>query len=775
HQLFEKQVEKTPDAVAVVFENEQLTYRQLNQRANQLSHYLEKLGVGPEILVGICVERSLEMAIALLGILKAGGAYVPLDPNQPQQRLDFMLQDAGCSVLITQKRLTETLRTYAGKVIYLDADWELIAQAQESNPTSNVQATNLAYLIYTSGSTGQSKGVMVEHSSLVNAYYSWEKAYQLGSQVLCHLQMANFSFDVFTGDLVRALCSGGKLVLCPRELLLESQQLYELMCQQQVDCADFVPVVLRNLVEYLEKSQQKLDFMQLVICGSDSWYGAEYQRFRAVLGEKTRLINSFGVTEATIDSSYFEHTTGELTSEQLVPIGRPYSNSQLYILDANLQPVPIGVMGELYIGGKGLARGYHNRPDLTTEKFIHNIFSQKSQARLYKTGDLVRYLPDGNIEFLGRIDNQVKIRGFRIELGEIEALLSQHPAVSETVVVVREDIPGNKRLVAYIVANGILQSSDIRNFLKDKLPDYMIPSAFVQLDVLPLTPNGKIDRRALPAPAPSNLELANTFVAPCTLVESKLAQIWAEVLRVEQVGIYDNFFELGGDSILTIQIVAKANQAGLRLTAKQLFQYQNIAELASVCLTTEKTTQAEQGLVTGLVPLTPIQHWFFRQNLLESHHYNQAVLLEAQQAIAPDILRQSIQHLYIHHDALRLRFEQTNSGWQQVIVPPESEVTLTRCDFSTLLAAEQQPAIEAAATKLQASFDLSSGLLIQVALFDLGIHQASRLLIIIHHLAVDGVSWRILLEDLQTVYQQLSQGKTVNLPAKTTSFKQWSH
>jgi amino acid adenylation domain-containing protein len=581
HQLFEQQVEKTPDAVAVVFENQQLTYRQLNQRANQLAHYLQKLGVGPEVLVGICVERSLEMAIALLGILKAGGAYVPLNPNQPQQRLDFMLQDAECSILLTQVRLTETLRTYTGKVIYLDADWELIALEQETNPTSNIQATNLAYLIYTSGSTGKSKGVMVEHSSLVNAYYAWEKAYQLGTQVRCHLQMANFSFDVFTGDFVRALCSGGKLVLCPRELLLESEKLYQLMYQQQVDCAEFVPVVLRNLVEYLEKSQQKLDFMRLVLCGSDSWYGAEYQRFSAVVGQQTRLINSFGVTEATIDSSYFEHTTEELAAQQLVPIGKPFANSQLYILDANLQLVPIGVIGELYIGGKGLARGYHRRPDLTAQKFIPHIFSQQSSTRLYKTGDLVRYLPDGNIEFFGRIDNQVKIRGFRIELGEIEAVLTQHPAVNETVVVVREDIPGNKRLVAYIVAHGFLPTADIRNFLKDKLPDYMIPSAFVQLDILPLTHNGKINRQALPVPKILSSELSTNYQAPKSEIEKNIAKVWKQVLQVEKVGIHDNFFDLGGHSLLVVQINMKLREILNRdLSIVEIFQNPTIKSLA---------------------------------------------------------------------------------------------------------------------------------------------------------------------------------------------------
>jgi amino acid adenylation domain-containing protein len=763
HQLFEKQVEKTPDAVAVVFENEQLTYRQLNQRANQLGHYLQKLGVGAEVLVGICVERSLDMAIALLGILKAGGVYVPLDPNQPQQRLDFMLQDAECSVLLTQKRLTETLRTYTGKVIYLDADWKLIAQEQKSNPTSNVQATNLAYLIYTSGSTGKSKGVMVEHSSLVNAYYSWEKAYQLDSQVRCHLQMANFSFDVFTGDLVRALCSGGKLVLCPRELLLESQQLYELICQQQVDCAEFVPVVLRNLVEYLEKSQQKLDFMRLVICGSDSWYGAEYQRFRAVLGEDTRLINSFGVTEATIDSSYFEPTTGELASEQLVPIGRPYANNKLYILDANLQPVPIGVMGELYIGGNGLARGYHNRPDLTAEKFIPNIFSQKSQARLYKTGDLVRYLPDGNIEFLGRIDNQIKLRGFRIELGEIEALLSQNPAVSETVVVVREDIPGNKRLVAYIVANSILQTSDIRNFLKDKLPNYMIPSAFVQLDVLPLTPNGKIDRRTLPTPATEE-QVVQTQRTP---IEEVLAGIWTEILSRECIGNHDNFFDLGGHSLLATQVISRIRDTfKIEIPLSYLFDSPTIAECAQ-----RIETKIRTGEKLEIPPIKPVSRnenlplsfaqqrlWLMCQLVTNGDFYNNTEVLKVSGQLNIAALKQSINEIVRRHEVLRTTFPIVQ-GQPTIAIAPSLTISLPVIDLRVLNQQQREAKIiQIAIEEAKQPFDLTQGPLFRVTLLWLDSTEYI-LLLNEHHIISDGWSMGIWVEELTTLYEAYCAGK----------------
>ncbi|HEY9693239.1 MAG TPA: amino acid adenylation domain-containing protein [Oculatellaceae cyanobacterium] len=775
HQLFEQQVERTPDAIAVVFEHQQLTYRQLNQKANSLAHYLRKLGVGADDLVGICVERSLDIIISMLGVLKAGGAYLPLDPCYPQQRLAFMLEDAEVSVLLTQQRLLEWLPQCNGKVICLDK-WETIASENQDNPAINVKPNNLAYTIYTSGSTGKSKGVQIEHRSLANAYFAWEQAYQLRTTATCHLQMASFSFDVFTGDMVRALCSGGKLVLCPRDLLLSPQMLYQLMVREKIDCAEFVPVVLRNLLQYLETSKQRLDFMKLIVCGSDSWYGSEYKKVREFCSEQTIVINSFGLTEATIDNSYFESTAIDLLGDQLLPIGRPFANTQIYILDQHLQPVPINVPGELYISGAGLARGYLNRPELTAEKFIDHSFNGSNQSlRLYKTGDLARYLPDGNIEFIGRLDYQVKIRGFRIELAEIEAVLSQHVAVQSSVVVDREDESGSKRLIAYVVPHSGKSptTSELHQFLQERLPDYMIPAAFVVLEELPLTPNGKVDRNSLPTLDLSRPELETALVVPRSSVEEQLASIWAEVLGIKQVGIHDNFFELGGDSILSIQIISKANQAGLQLTPKLLFQHQTIAELAVVVGTTQ-TLQAEQNLVVGQLPLTPIQHWFFEEDFADPHHWNQAVLLEVRQPVNVTLLQQAIQQLLLHHDALRLRFVQSESGWQQFNAEPDNIVPFTQIDLSALSVDEQKNAIASTASEIQASLNLAQGSIVRVALFDLGATQASRLLIVIHHLAVDGVSWRILISDLQTAYEQLNRGEAIKLPAKTTSFKYWA-
>ncbi|MFM6106645.1 MAG: amino acid adenylation domain-containing protein, partial [Sphaerospermopsis kisseleviana] len=772
HQLFESQVEKTPNAVAVVFENQQLTYLELNQRANQLGNYLKSLGVRPELLVGICIERSLEMIVGLLGILKAGGAYVPLDPHYPPERLAQMLNDSQASILLTQQKLLQKLSDYTGLLIDLDSQWQVISQDGEQNIVSEVQADNLAYVIYTSGSTGKPKGVMISHRSLVNAYWGWEEAYQLSTHTSSHLQMASFSFDVFTGDMVRALCSGGKLVLCPRELLLMPEQLYQLMQTEKVDCGEFVPVVMRNLIGYLEKTGQNLELLKVLVVGSDSWYVQEYQQLQRLCHQNTRIINSYGTSETTIDSCYFESSAINLASDVLVPIGRPLSNIKIYILDGNLKPVPIGVHGELYIGGAGVARGYLNQPELTQAKFIPNPFSDVKSERLYKTGDLARYLADGNIEYLGRIDNQVKVRGFRIELSEIEAVLNTHPQIQQAVVMVTEDIYVHKRLVAYIaISDNFITSNQVREFLKQKLPDYMVPSAFVTLETLPLTPNGKIDKKALPTP--DEIAPSTAYVAPTTEIEEIFTKIWQELLLKEKVSIHDNFFEIGGDSILSIQVVSRAKNLGIQITPKQIFQNQTIAELARVANTTVSVI-AQQGIITGVAPLTPIQHWFFAQNKPEVHHYNQSVLLQIPNHLQSKLIEIALKKLLAHHDALRLRFRSFGSEYQQINQGLDEEVPFTVVDLSSIAKVSQPQALEKIATEYQASLNLSAGPIMQVVMFNLGSESDARLLIIIHHLAVDGVSWRILLSDLETIYQQLITQKPIELGAKTTAFIDWA-
>jgi amino acid adenylation domain-containing protein/non-ribosomal peptide synthase protein (TIGR01720 family) len=772
HELFERQVHLTPDAVAVVFENQQLTYKQLNSRANQLAHYLQTLGVGADMLVGICMERSLEMVVGLLGILKAGGTYVPLDPNYPQERLSYMLSDSQVSVLLTQQRLVEKLPQHSAQVVCLDTDWNLIAQKSEENSISGVQAGNLAYVIYTSGSTGQPKGVLVLHQGLLNLVFWHQRTFEISASDRA-TQLAGTAFDASVWELWPYLSAGASIYLVKADILSSLHGLRDWLICQQITIS-FVPTPLAEGLLTLEWNDCTL---RMLLTGGDRLH----QYPSALI--PFQLVNNYGPTENTVVT-----TSGLVVANEhqdiLPSIGRAIANTQVYILDQYLQPVPIGVPGELHIGGDSLALGYLNRPELTQEKFIPNPFNNSSvqNSKLYKTGDLACYLPDGNIEYLGRIDNQVKIRGFRIELGEVETTLSQHPSILQIAVLVREDIPGDtctersrsKRLVAYLVLkqDHVLTVSYLRQFLKETLPEYMIPAAFVFLQALPLTSNGKVDQRALPAPD-SRQELEVSFVAPRTPIEEMLASIWADVLRVKQVGIYDNFFELGGDSILSLQIIARANQAGLQLNPKQLFENPTIVELMAIAGTTKKI-QAEQGLVTGQLPLTPIQHWAFEQNLHEPHHYNQSVLLSIPFDVKPELLKGVLQQLLLHHDALRLRFTPEGKSWQQFNAAFEKTVPLNIVDLSTMPSKQQQEALENAGNEFQASLNLVAGPLLQVVLFQFGNGQPSKLLVIIHHLAVDGVSWRILLEDLLNAYQQLSSGKAIQLPSKTTSFKYWA-
>ena len=584
HQLIELQVQRTPEALAVVFENETLTYRELNRRANVLAHALQASGVGPEVLVGVCMERSMELVVALLAILKAGGAYVPLDPTYPQERLTYMIQDAQMPVLLTQRRWRDLLPTGGMQIICLDGDWQ--ACGQEENPVSSVQPGNMAYMIYTSGSTGRPKGVINIHRGLCNRLHWMQQAYQLTAADRV-LQKTPFSFDVSVWEFFWPLLTGACLVVARPGGHQDPAYLASLIDEQQITTLHFVPSMLQMFL--LEPGLEECcKSLKRVICSGEALPFELQERFFSRLAAE--LHNLYGPTEASIDVTYWQCQPG--SHDRTVPIGRPIANTQIYILDGSSRPMPVGVHGELYIGGVGVARGYYNRPELTTEKFVRNPFSKEATDRLFRTGDLARYRPDGAIEFLGRIDHQVKIRGFRIELGEIEAVLSQHPAIKEVVVLAREDVPGNKRLVAYLVpAVGVsghqtfqvpLFVEDVRNFLKDKLPHYMIPAAFVFLDALPLSANGKVDRKALPAPDTLRPKLEEAFVAPRNPVEEALAGIWAQILGIDKVGIHDNFFDLGGASIQSLQIIAKAGEAGLQLTPEMLFEHQTVAELAAV-------------------------------------------------------------------------------------------------------------------------------------------------------------------------------------------------
>ncbi|MBG1267392.1 non-ribosomal peptide synthetase/type I polyketide synthase [Nostoc sp. WHI] len=783
HQLFEEQVELTPNAVAVVFGHQRLTYQELNSRANQLAHYLQELEIKPDTLIGICLERSLDIFVGILGILKAGAAYVPLDPDYPQERLDYMFSDSQVSMLLTTKKLVTQIPEHGTQLVYLDVDWDVIATKGQQNLASEVRPENLAYVIYTSGSTGRPKGVMVPHCSLVNAYFGWEQAYQLRTKTSSHLQMANFSFDVFTGDLVRGLCSGAKLVLCPREWLLAPELLYKLMREEKVDCAEFVPAVIRNLIAYLEKTKQNLDFMRVLAVGSDSWYVKEYEEFQGFCGQETRLINSYGVSEATIDSCYFESTNVKLPVEALVPIGKPFPNVQIYILDSALQPVPIGVLGELYIGGAGLAHGYLNRPDLTQERFIANPLSNEPTSRLYKTGDLARFLADGNIEFLGRIDNQVKIRGFRIELAEIEAVLRQHPTVSQTVVIAREDIPSDsctdrsrsKRLVAYVVGNqdSVPVISDLRRFLKEKLPEYMIPAAFMVLETIPLTPNGKVNYRELPAPEISRAGLEASFIAPRNPIEEILAQIWVDVLGVKQVGIHDNFFELGGHSLIATQLISRIRTAlKVELPLRSLFEASTVADLAErIALQQDAphliNAPSLQSVVRdGQLPLSFAQQrlWFLDQLEPNSAFYNIAGAARLQGELNVIALEQSLGEIIRRHEGLRTNFITQKDGQAVQIVRPNAAFTMPVVDLRQLPASEGEIEIQRLATaEAQQPFDLANKLLIRATLLVLS-KTEHILLFCMHHIVSDGWSMGVFVQETAVIYGAFSQGQPTPLP-----------
>jgi len=546
HQLFEEQVAKTPDAIAVVFGNQLLTYKKLNERANKLAHYLRKLDVGPEILVGLWIERSLEMLVGVLGILKAGGAYVPLNPAYPKERLEFFLTDIAAPVLLTQQSLLALLPAHSAQIVCLDRDWDTIDQESPNNPFCSSIAENLAYVIYTSGSTGIPKGVSIVHSNTV-ALISWAKSVFEIEEISGMLASTTYCFDLSVFEFFLPLTQGGQLILV--------ENLLQLSASQGIEGITLINTVPSAITELLRMNKIPESVQTICLAGEPlktELVNRLYQQTKV-----KKIIDLYGPTEDTTYS-----TVSLRKPQKRASIGRPIANTQIYILDNYLQPVPIGISGEIHIGGDGLARGYLNRPELTAEKFIKNHFSDDPKARLYKTGDLARYLPDGTIEYLGRIDHQVKIRGFRIELGEIESALGQHPHLREVVVGVYESIPGDKRLVAYLVPQGASAPtpSELRDFLKPKLPEYMVPSAFVFLEDLPLTPNGKLDRKALPEPDQSHNELEADFVAPRSPVEKLLAEIWSNVLRIDRVGIHDNFFELGGHSLLAVKVIVEVNK-----------------------------------------------------------------------------------------------------------------------------------------------------------------------------------------------------------------------
>ena len=588
--LFELQAATTPSAVAVVFEGEHLTYGELNRRANQLAHYLKSRGVGPDVPVGVCLERSVEMVVGLLGVLKAGGAYMPLDPEYPASRLETMLGEIKAPVVLLQERFGAQLPAAAsGERLCLDRDWEVVATQSEDNPSRRLSPENLAYILYTSGSTGGPKAVMNTHGGICNRLQWMQEAYQLSASDRV-LQKTAYSFDVSVWEFFWPLMTGARLVVAAPGAQRDPAAQLELFAREGITVVHFVPTMLRAFLE--QEDLNGCETLRDVICSGEALSWELQERFFQRVG--ANLHNLYGPTEAAIDVTSWECRRSERVER--VPIGRPIANTQVYVLNQRMEPVPVGVAGELYLGGAGLARGYWRKPELTAEKFVPDPFSQVAGSRLYRTGDRVRWRSDGALEFLGRLDEQVKLRGYRIELGEIEAVLEKVPGVREAVVIVREDEPGDQRLAAYVVLGqdtGKLDIGQLRKDLTEKLPAYMIPAHIVPLERLPLTANGKVDRKALPAPNQS-VTMTNNYETPRTPIEERLCAIFCEVLREEQVSVISDFFELGGHSLLATQVISRINSAfSVEIPIRTLFERASVRGLAE---TLEDVLQNEQKL-----------------------------------------------------------------------------------------------------------------------------------------------------------------------------------
>ncbi|MDH0896152.1 MULTISPECIES: non-ribosomal peptide synthetase, partial [unclassified Pseudomonas] len=749
HQLIEAQVERASLSPALAFGAQTLSYTELNTRANRLAHHLIALGVQPDGLVGIAVERSIEMVVGLLAILKAGGAYVPLDPDYPAERLAYMLDDSGVRLLLSQSHLALPLAEGVQR-IDLDQAGDWLEGYSGNNPEVALDGESLAYVIYTSGSTGRPKGAGNRHSALTNRLCWMQQAYGLdGSDTV--LQKTPFSFDVSVWEFFWPLMVGARLAIAAPGDHRDPAKLVALINREGVNTLHFVPSMLQAFLQASEVVS--CTSLKRIVCSGEALPVDTQQQVFARL-PRASLYNLYGPTEAAIDVTHWSCVD---EGRDTVPIGRPIGNLGCHVLDDNLQPVPVGVLGELYLLGEGLARGYHRRPALTGERFVASPFDDG--ARMYRTGDLARYRADGVIEYAGRIDHQVKLRGLRIELGEVEARLLEHERVREAAVLAVD----GKQLVGYVVLSDEVGGwrDVLVAHLAQSLPDYMVPTHWISLACMPLSPNGKLERKALPRPDVCTAQ--HTYVAPQSELEQRLAAIWQDVLKRERVGRNDNFFELGGDSIVSIQVVSRARQAGIRFTPKDLFQHQTVSSLAAVAAVGAATWRIDQGAVTGEVSLTPVQHWFFELPMASRDHWNQSLLLDARQPIVPEVLEMALRSVVKRHDALRLRFAFEGAEWRQWYADTDVDQDLLW----------HGPDGEAFHDRVQRSLDLAQGPLLRAALLQCqGGRQ--RLLLAIHHLVVDGVSWRILLEDLQAAYQSLTAGQEPALPDKTSSYQAWA-
>ncbi|HZF09202.1 MAG TPA: amino acid adenylation domain-containing protein, partial [Thermoanaerobaculia bacterium] len=825
HERFAAQAARTPDAVALTAppgapgapgEREgggELTYGELAGRAGRLAAVLRRRGVGAESLVAICLERSLDLVVALLAVLEAGGAYLPLDPAYPPEQLGFMVDDSGARVLVSRPELAARLPPHGAQLVTADDGEGGAEDATEAAAPLDSGGDLLAYVIYTSGSTGRPKGVAVTHGDVSRLLAATHPFFGFGPDDVWTL-LHSYAFDFSVWEIWGALAHGGRLVVVPYAVSRAPEELLRLLAAERVTVLNQTPGAFAQLAPAALAGSaggaggvggaggEGLPDLRLVIFGGEALDPAVLAGWLGRFGEtRPRLVNMYGITETTVHATWRPLGSADLAmpASPASPIGRPLAHLQVHLLDRHGRLVPLGVAGEMHVGGTALARGYLGRPELTAERFLPDGFGGGGRgARLYKTGDLARWRPDGELEFLGRADRQVKIRGHRVELGEVEAALAACPGVRAAAVVARER-DGVRRLVAYVAytadAADLAEqtAADLRTRLSRTLPEPMLPAAIVRLAALPLTPNGKVDLRALAAlPALEDAEDAAAAragaaerIAPRGPVEELLAGLWAEVLRLPEVGVHDNFFALGGDSILSLQVVARASQAGCRITPRQLFEHPTIAGLAAAIENTEQNARQiaepsgarEEDEAAGEVPLTPIQRWFLDREPADPHHFNQALLLAVRRPppAPPAALARAIAALVAHHDALRLRFRRDEGRWRQRRLAPAStgRQEMVRIDLSGLAEERVRTAVTAAAAAAQQSLDLAAGPLLRALWLDLPAGEA-RLFLAVHHLAVDGVSWRILLDDLATAWRQIGRGEPARLPPRTASFRRWA-
>ncbi|RBL90698.1 non-ribosomal peptide synthetase [Chitinophaga flava] len=754
--LFREQALLRADERVLVGGAVELTYRELDERSNQVAHYLQSRGVKAESLVAVCMDRSPLLVICMLGILKAGAAYVPLDAGYPRERITYMLADSSSELVLTTSKYASLWSEAKGDIIL--ADENIFDNSSVEELKDHISEKQLAYVIYTSGSTGQPKGVMIEHGNVVNLV-RWHAAYYEVSAESRATAMASIGFDAFGWELWPYLCAGACIWLLDDDTRLSPETVVSLYVSAGITHSFMATGLVPEIMQALHGRQVPLQYL---LTGGD--------RLPAITltDVNYRLVNNYGPTENAVVSSCYTLPT-EGSAHPL--IGKALSNTRIYILDPSLRPVPVGVAGELCVSGSQLARGYLGQPELTAKKFVPHPFL--AGERLYRTGDLARWMPDGNIEFLGRKDDQVKIRGHRIELGEIENVLLQSGLADQAVVTATPDSRGNKQLVAYIVPVGTFDETTLDEYLKDHLPAYMVPAWYVEMTVMPLTANGKIDRRALPEPRIEAQTSSQEYVAPRNATEIALVAIWQELLGKNNIGIHDNFFRLGGDSIISIQLVSRARRAGCELQPKDVFLHQTIAQLAALATHRGGTflVAGEQGMLKGPAGLLPIQQWFFEEGpteVADLSHFNQSMLLRIDKQLSPTAVSDAVEQLLLHHDALRFVYSKNETGWQQVY--GETPCVPETIDLTAVSETELTARISEACAQGQESLDITSGKLLSILhIITPETTSHNRLFIAVHHLAIDGVSWRILLEDLE----QLLKGMKDNLTDKTNSYRQW--